>query len=147
MMNLIVSNTNKINEDGSSSEQKKTQFSDLNEDCLRMIIGFLENSDQLGLFPCCRMLYGFKRDLHYFYLNAEYSKKYYIDPEFRNLIKSKVSDISKQISVNLSYLDDITDVSALGGVHTLNLSCCNRITDVSALGGVHNLKLQQLYKN
>ena len=139
MMNLTVSNIYKINEGESPSEQKKTQFSDLNVDCLRMIIGFLENSDQLGLFPCCRMLYGFKKDLHYFYLNHKYSKKYYIDPEFRDLIKSKVQDISKQVSVNLSWCNNITDVSALGGVHTLDLSNCKKITDLSALGGVHTL--------
>ena len=36
---------------------------------------------------------------------------------------------------------NITDVSALGGVHTLDLSYCTGITDVSALGGVHTLNL------
>jgi len=34
----------------------------------------------------------------------------------------------------------ITDVSALGGVHTLDLSFCHNITDVSALGGVYTLR-------
>ena len=124
MMNLIVSNTNKINEGVSPSEQKTT-LTVLVDDCLREIFRFLENSDQLALFSCCRWLYGFKKDLYYFYLNAEYSKKYYIDPEFRDLIKSKVRDISKQVSVNLSGCDEITDVSALGGVHTLKLSGCD----------------------
>ena len=38
---------------------------------------------------------------------------------------------------------DITDVSALGGVHTLDLSECSNITDVSALGGVHTLDLSE----
>ena len=35
----------------------------------------------------------------------------------------------------------VTDVSALGGVHTLSLSWCKGVTDVSALGGVHTLYL------
>jgi len=38
----------------------------------------------------------------------------------------------------LSYCNKITDVSALGNVHTLNLRGCG-ITDVSMLGRVHNL--------
>ena len=43
---------------------------------------------------------------------------------------------SKQLSLNLSWCV-ITDVSALGAVHTLDLSNCNKITDVSAPCGVH----------
>ena len=35
-----------------------------------------------------------------------------------------------------------TDVSALGGVHTLDLSNCKNVSDVSALGGVHTLDLR-----
>jgi hypothetical protein len=41
----------------------------------------------------------------------------------------------------LSCCNSVSDVSALGGVHTLNLSCCNSVSDVSALGGVHTLNL------
>ena len=40
---------------------------------------------------------------------------------------------------------NITDVSALGNVHTLTLSCCKQITDVSALGNVHTLDLGHFY--
>ena len=36
---------------------------------------------------------------------------------------------------------NITDVSALGCLHTLNLTGCTGITDVSALDGVHTLTL------
>ena len=42
--------------------------------------------------------------------------------------------------INLANCDKITDVSSLGGVHTLNLRYCN-ITDVSNLGKVHTLNL------
>ena len=45
-------------------------------------------------------------------------------------------------TLNLRECEGITDVSALGGVQTLNLVECKGITDVSALGGVVNLTLQ-----
>jgi hypothetical protein len=45
------------------------------------------------------------------------------------------------IKRDLSYCRGVTDVSALGGVHTLNLRGCSGVTDVSALGGVHTLDL------
>jgi hypothetical protein len=37
----------------------------------------------------------------------------------------------------------VSDVSALGSVHTLNLSWCPNVSDVSALGGVHTLDLRR----
>ena len=39
--------------------------------------------------------------------------------------------------------DWLTDVRALGGVHTLTLSKCPNVTDVRALGGVHTLTLSK----
>jgi hypothetical protein len=44
------------------------------------------------------------------------------------------------IELNLSYCTGVTDVSALGGVHTLDLTWTD-VNDVSALGGVHTLDL------
>merc|ERR1711998_780966 len=111
-----------------------------------MIIGFLSNNGMKSIFDVNKMIHDMKGIFYYYRLNHESSKRYYIDPEFRDLIKSKVCDISKQISVNLRYWDDITDVSALGGVHTLDLSGCKKITDVSALGGVHTLNLSDCWE-
>ena len=48
----------------------------------------------------------------------------------------------KKIKLDLSWCAGITDVSALGKVHTLNLYRCINITDVSALGSVHTLYLE-----
>jgi hypothetical protein len=36
---------------------------------------------------------------------------------------------------------NLSDVSALGHVHTLDLSECRNVRDVSALGHVHMLKM------
>jgi len=44
-------------------------------------------------------------------------------------------------SLTLVCCNGVTDVSALGGVHTLTLKICDGVTDVSALGGVHTLTL------
>ncbi len=59
------------------------------------------------------------------------------------LIIKNITDVSALGGVHTLYLrwcDKITDVSALGGVHTLDLSDFKNITDVSALGGVHRMK-------
>ena len=47
----------------------------------------------------------------------------------------------KKIKLDLSWCTGITDVSALGSVHTLDLSYCENITDVSMLESVHTLYL------
>jgi hypothetical protein len=60
-----------------------------------------------------------------------------------NLYCCDVTDVSALGGVhilNLSYCI-VTDVSALGRVHTLDLSYCHIVTDVSALGRVHTLDL------
>ena len=45
------------------------------------------------------------------------------------------------VKLDLSFLTWVTNVSALGNVHTLDLSWCRRVTDVSALGNIHTLNL------
>jgi hypothetical protein len=67
----------------------------------------------------------------------------------QNLIKiyltytgvTNVSALGGVHTLDLSGCLGVTDVSALGGVHTLDLSDCVGVTDVSALGGVHTLDL------
>ena len=79
--------------------------------------------------------------IKYWRLTKDCSKRYQKSKSFRLAAKGRVKDTSTQLSLNLSYCSNITDVSALEGVHTLNLSRCRNITDVSALGGVHTLNL------
>jgi Leucine-rich repeat (LRR) protein len=66
---------------------------------------------------------------------------YYDDVLFRNKVLHKIFNPTKQLYLNLSENNKITDVSLLGNVHTLKLSFCEKITDVSALGNVHTLEL------
>ena len=82
------------------------------------------------------------REKYLISLKNEKAKLYYdmgydIIPQndwFRKLNQHK-------LSLNLTGCPNITDVSALGNVHTLKLSLCQNITDVSALGNVHTLDL------
>jgi hypothetical protein len=82
-----------------------------------------------------------KRRLFYWNLNKEYSQLYYSSGEFRERLLGLVHDSKKQVSLNLSYCDNVSDVSALGHVHTLNLRECPNVSDVSALSDVHTLSL------
>jgi len=77
----------------------------------------------------------------YLRLNKSKSIDYFESESLRTHIISRVSDPSKQISLNLSDNNEITDVSRLGNVHTLNLSGCKGVTDVSSLGNLHTLDL------
>ena len=56
-----------------------------------------------------------------------------------------VSALGGVHTLDLAGCRGVTDVSALGGVHTLNLAYCKGVTDVSALGGVHTLNLSNCY--
>lgn len=56
-------------------------------------------------------------------LNIAESLKYYEDENYRE-------KINKKISLDLSYCDNITDVSILGSIYTLYLSNCSNIKDV-----------------
>jgi hypothetical protein len=66
-------------------------------------------------------------------LNKKYSLMYYNDILFRNIVLNKIFNPLKQLKLNLSCCDYITDVSVLCNIDTLNVSCCINIFDVSVL--------------
>ena len=80
-------------------------------------------------------------------LNRQYSLMYYDDVLFRNIVLNKIFNPIKQLHLNINGCNRITNVSALGHVHTLNLDGCDKITDVRALDNVHTLILLQRYKS
>jgi hypothetical protein len=45
--------------------------------------------------------------------------------------------------LDLSWCDDLSDVSALGGVHILNSEGCVSVVDFGALGHVHTLNIRE----
>ena len=95
--------------------------------------------DVTNLLNTTKLLKNVKRKFIYRKLNKKYSLEYYDNEEFRIIIHNSVKNPNKQISLYLSNCYKITDISALGKVHTLILSHCYDITDVSALGNVHKL--------
>ena len=128
--------------ESTGSDEVPIQFTDLPVDVLRVIVDLGGYPLSHSLAATSRHFYNVSRHLIYLGLNQEYSLKYYDDEAFRTVVHSRVENPSKQLSLNLSECSNITDVSALGGVHTLDLSECKKITDVSALGAVHTLNLR-----
>ena len=102
--------------------------------------------DVTNLLNSTKLLKRVKNKFIYRKLNKKYSLKYYDNEEFRMIIHDSVENPNKQINLNLNCCEEITDVSALGNVHTLNLFYCDKITDVSNLGKVHTLDLSHCYQ-
>ena len=98
------------------------------------ILKFLDYKDILKFTSCNKFLRTFK----FLKINKIYSFEYYDN-------KIQISKNLKVHTIDLSWCEKITDVSALGSVHTLNLSGCHKIENVSALGNVHNLNLKCCY--
>ena len=70
-----------------------------------------------------------------------------ISPETRAIIKRKTGKDYEDprdlpSNLDLSFCEDLVDVSALGGVRYLNLSGCTGVVDVSALGACRYLNLR-----
>ena len=118
-------------------EGQKTNITHLPEDVLRLII--VEFGGR-SLTETNRHFYNVRRHL-YLRLNGTYSLKYHEEEDFRILVHSRVENPSNQLRLTLRGCSSITDVSALGGVHTLDLSHCSNITDVSALSNVYTINL------
>ena len=108
-----------------------------NPDLFRFIY---EYTDLRSLCDTCTLLLTFKQYIIYKF-NKKYSLMYYDDILFRQRVLNKIANPNKQLHLDVSNCNQITDVSALGNVHTLDLTYCCDITDVSALGNVHTLDL------
>ena len=123
----------------------KTNIFDIDGKCISNILNYTGINDVLNLLAANNNLFAMVSPLTDFYykLNKHYSLKYFHDKKFRERVIKRVGDIKNKLSLNLSECSSITDVSALGGVHTLDLYMCSNITDVSALGGVHTLDLSE----
>jgi hypothetical protein len=110
-----------------------------NPDLFRAIY---EYTNLQSICDTCSLFATLKKYINY-KLNREYSLMYYDDVLFRNRVLNKISNPNKQLHLDLSECENITDVSVLANVYDLNLSYCNNITDVSALGNVHILDLRE----
>ena len=140
----ILMNTAVDNDDNQEEQKKKVKITDLPDDVFRTIREFV-SIDAL-LLVANRHFHAMKGRLYYYKFTKKYSLEYHASETFRDEVEGRISDISVQLSLNLSDCSNITDVSGLEGVHTLDLSYCSKITNVSRLGGVHTLDLRYCSK-
>jgi hypothetical protein len=98
-------------------------------------------TDLRSLCDTCTLLSTLKKYIFNLF-NKTYSLMYHDDISFRNRVLNKIFNPNKQLHLQLSNSGyRITDLSALGNVHTLDLGDCE-ITDVSMLGNVHTLDIR-----
>ena len=123
-------------------ENSKTLISLSDDNILHNILPFLENGKDLYIVS--KKFLNFRKlnkNVH-FYLNKKNGAlKYYEDSDFRIYISSLMFDTSKQLHIDLSYCDNVTETSMLGNVFSLNLTYCTRVIDVSDLGNIYKLNL------
>ena len=77
-------------------------------------------TDLKSVCDTCSLLLINKKYITY-KLNNNYSIMYYDDILFRQRVLNKIANPNKQLHLDLSDCNQITDVSALGNVHTLKL--------------------------
>ena len=137
-----------------------TAFHHLSTDNIGVITSFLPSSDKRMVACANKQLYNDMALHRTETLNESCSLQFLSDPKFQTTVlntfrkiglclkKSEfdiqtLEQVARTKSIHSIHLSQsfITDVSALGHVHTLDLSRCNGITDVSALGHVHTLNL------
>ena len=138
----VANNDGNYRRQGGGCEYK-VKITDLPEEII-MKLQELVPVDYISLMHVSSFFFAMKGRWHYYKFKTYYSRQYHASQAFREHVQERIGDISKRLSLNVSTLNNIsniTDVSALGGVHTLDLSYCRNITDVSALGGVHTLNL------
>ena len=118
----------------------KCDLCSFNADIYHLLEAYLAREEFLAFLQSNKHVHDEYIGYRYISLNRKYSTLYCENETFRDLISTLILAPKRQVSLNIICFK-ITDVSALGGVHTLNLSGCSNITDVSALGGVHFLNL------
>jgi hypothetical protein len=116
----------------------KVIFNDCVFQELQEYLGDRNTNTLLDLSKKCQVV---KKSKYYFRLTRECSLKYHKDIEYRTRLDSLMTRPEKQLSLLFQNCDGISDISALGNVHTLYLYNCKNISDVSALGNVHTLYL------
>ena len=88
-----------------SADTGKTNITHLPLDVLRLVFEFCEGSNSLTATN--RYFYNVRRHL-YLRLSRKYSLEYYKDENFRTLVRSRVENPSKQLSLTLTTLSNYT---------------------------------------
>ena len=110
-------------------------------DVIGILQTFLNYKDFKNLLSISKSFKEGRKRFFYYKLTKESSLQYYSNENFRKIINNKVNRTNKQISIDLSYCDQVTNVDVLKNVHSLNLSWCYGVTQVDALCNVNILNL------
>jgi hypothetical protein len=105
----------------------------LNPDLTPIVAQYLSHQDQLTLFVINQFHHESSKLYRYIQLTRIKSEQYVNDEEFQKHCSSLIKSSSRQLGLNLTGFNGISDVSALGSVHSLRLSHCQGIRNVSAL--------------
>ena len=108
-------------------EERKTLITDLPVDVFCLMDRYCEWTDTNHLTSTNRYLFYNVKQCMYLKLNRRHSLKYYEDEGFRELVLSRVDKPRKQLSLDLSYQENVFDVSHLGNVHTFDLRICRNV--------------------
>ena len=93
-------------------------------DTVDIILIIQEYVNLKHFFETSKNLAQVKHCCYYWKLTREASLNFYDNTIFRETLYNLLLEPRKQIALNLSQCRNITDVSALGNVHTLDLSYC-----------------------
>jgi hypothetical protein len=122
----------------------------LPEDIIYEIGRFLSRKDFRSLLTTSTKINHSRHQYQYLDLNKENSKLFASNEErgelFRHKVLLQIQKSNKQLSIDLSMYQGITDVSMLGNLDTLDLYYCRKIKDISMLGNVKNLNLSFCYR-
>jgi hypothetical protein len=104
---------------------------------------FLSYESINSLLNATSLLKKLKKIKFYWKLNRDSSRKYYHDQIYRLSVDSLISNVNSQLSLDMSFSEEIVDVSVLGNVNALCLRGCYGVTDVSLLGRVQTLDVRK----
>jgi hypothetical protein len=123
--------------------------------------GYADYDSINSLLNASKQYESVKKAKYYWKLKRNYSLKYHAEKKFRSEVQLVLTDVNKQLSLNLDSAGGI-DVSAMSGVISLmtddrlgrndildlgrryklsNGQCFQGITDVSTIGSVHSVNL------
>ena len=120
------------------TSSKKPQNSNVLRNLPNSILGLVNAFvDLRQLWMTCRELWWSeaRREIVYLKLNRKSSEEFLKNKVFREFVKTRVLNTSKQISINFED-SFIQNVDELDCVHALNLNGCGKVKDVSALRNV-----------
>lgn len=107
--------------------------------------GYADYDSINSLLNASKQYESVKKKKYYWKLKRKYSMKYYSEERFRSDIQLVLTDVNKQLSLNLDSAGGV-DVSALSSVISLMTDDCLGRNDILDLGRRFKLSSQRIIK-